>query len=106
MTSTFGGIAEGRVSMNVLNPETGRTEEHTLTMSEVVQVLVGSHNLPLDETCGLIEFDHKNTGLPIFSTCAPSISFRNVKEIQDYSTFQEKFSYAVVGSANYFGQEW
>ena len=59
----------------------------------------------LDETCGLIEFDHRDTGLPIFSTCGPSVSFRSVKEIQDYSTFQEKFSYAVVGSASYFGEE-
>jgi hypothetical protein len=47
---------------------------------------------------GLIKFDHDSLDLPRINTCAPSITFSRIKQIKNYSEFQEAVLNVVVGA--------
>lgn len=96
-------FSELKITDSVYDMETDETSDITMTLSEVLLCLVGSEDLPLDLTNGLLEFDHIASGLPTFNTCGPSITFRCIDRLQDYKCFKESFYSALVGSRNYFG---
>lgn len=96
-------ISEGKISRDCYDAEKDATVQITLTLEYVLTALLGCEDIPSNLETGRIEFDHGATGLLSINTCAPSITFTKVKELQQFDHFQDKFSFALIGSKDFFG---
>lgn len=75
----------------------------TITIPIVCQAFTGSPSLPLNIESGLVIFDHASERMPVINTCAPSITISNTTRMQDYTTFEDNFVHAIMGSMDFFG---
>ena len=66
-------------------------EEVVLNITHVLKALIGSEAIPVPLPSGLIQFDHKCNKTSRVNTCLPSITFCNIKEIQQFENFQKMF---------------
>ena len=78
-------------------------DDVVVSMSHVLQALVGSPALPPNIASGLIEFDHKSEDISTANTCAPSIRMSRITRLQNYKKFEEDFLELVVAYG--FGSE-
>lgn len=54
-----------------------------LNIGHLLQALIGCPNLTPNLSGGLIKFDHSSLDLPKINTCAPSVTFSRVKQLQE-----------------------
>jgi len=73
-------------------------DDVTLNMSHFLQAVVGSPSLPTNVLSGLLVFDHTGKQLSTVNTCAPSIKFSNIIEIQSEEKFQKDMLNIIVGA--------
>lgn len=64
-----------------------------------LQALIGCPNLTPNLSSGLI--NHSSFDLLKINTCAPSVTFSRVKQLQNYSAFQEAMLNVIVGANGY-----
>ena len=62
--------------------------ETVVTMNHLLKALVGCPSLPRNISSGLVIFDHNSKQLSTVNTCAPSITFSRISELQEYSTLE------------------
>lgn len=91
-------IEKGRISTPWLSLDTDQEEVVQLNIGHLLQALLGCPNLTPYLSSGLIKFDHESFDLPRINTCAPSITFSRIKQIQNYTAFQEAVLNVVVGA--------
>lgn len=67
-----------------------------LNIGHLLQALIGCPNLTPNLSGRLIQFDHSSLD-PKINTCAPSVTFSRVEQLQNYSEFQEAMLNVIVG---------
>ncbi|KAK6186488.1 hypothetical protein SNE40_008517 [Patella caerulea] len=91
-------VENSKISTPWINPDTLEEQIITLNTGHILQALLGSPRIPSNISCGIMTFDHVSNGLTTINTCAPSISFSNLKLIKTYSRFEESLLLVVVGA--------
>lgn len=94
-----GGSVSSLALENVEND--AKEQMKTLTMADVVQAFVGSDSLPRLVSSGLIEFNHTSKNISTVNTCAPSLTFCNISDLQNYDIFESHMIYIIVGAPEF-----
>lgn len=96
-------IVENKVSsvwINPMNDVDNATLEvpASINTGHVLQSLIGCQRLPRNLERGYLEFDHDSKNLSTINTCLPSITFRNIEEIQSYENFHTEMLRLIIES--------
>ena len=81
-----------------------KNEDQLITLNDFIVVATGQEGLPRYET-GLILFDHKANKLSTANTCAPSLTFANMRQLAGSREKVEEHIMAIVnGTGGIFGK--
>ncbi|KAK6166961.1 hypothetical protein SNE40_022186 [Patella caerulea] len=89
-------LQRGKICSKWVSLEDDSEEDVVLHLGHFLQAAVGSPTLPRDIICGLLIFDHSSKDLTTVNTCAPSITFKKIDEIQTYDNFEDSLINIIV----------